>query len=425
MKDGTPSSTEVIIGRNGTNLHWWVGPVSSGHINFGLLDSDGVYKGTKGTSTVTNDEWHHIVAVRDESTNENRIYVDGVKENWVTYDYQGDFKGDGELDIGHLDFVYRYQGIVDEVAIYDRALTDAEIQQHHQDGLAELGYCESPPLEFGDAPEGALAYPSTGMPGSFPTCINCGPVGWIQHNNSFGAFFGPTFDFELDGNAGNCPTFPPYDADECFADDDAGLMFPEPFTIQGPVDFETVVPCPSHTGAPLGMACQTAVWGVDVDIEIHMPGSTDGYVNVLIDWNRDGQWGGSSMCPGGSAPEHVLVDFPVSNGYSGPLSGLSPSPFTIGPNPGYVWARFTISERPVGADWNGEGDFEDGETEDYLLLIPGDANGDGSVDILDVTKVEMMILGLAAETPGADANCDGNVNILDVTQIELIIMGAG
>jgi hypothetical protein len=148
MKDGACTSTEVIIGRNGTNLHWWVGPISSGHINFGLRDSDGVYRGMEGTSTVTNDEWHHIVAVRDENTNENRIYVDGVKENWVTYDYQGDFKGDGELDIGHLDLGYRYEGIVDEVAIYDRALTDAEIQQHHQNGLAGLGYCEAPSIEI-------------------------------------------------------------------------------------------------------------------------------------------------------------------------------------------------------------------------------------------------------------------------------------
>ena len=32
-----------------------------------------------------------------------------------------------------------------------------------------------------------------------------------------------------------------------------------------------------------------------------------------------------------------------------------------------VWMRFTISEVPVGQDWNGEGLFEDGETEDYLL----------------------------------------------------------
>ena len=71
------------------------------------------------------------------------------------------------------------------------------------------------PMDFGDAPEGALAYPSMGVMGFFPTCITVGPLTWIQHTN-FGAWFGPAVDFELDGNAGLCPTFGPYDADECF-----------------------------------------------------------------------------------------------------------------------------------------------------------------------------------------------------------------
>jgi hypothetical protein len=54
-------------------------------------------------------------------------------------------------------------------------------------------------------------------------------------------------------------------------------------------------------------------------------------------------------------------------------------------------------------------------------VIPGDANGDGVVDILDVTKTERIIAMLDAETPGADANEDGVVDIRDVTKIERII----
>jgi hypothetical protein len=54
-------------------------------------------------------------------------------------------------------------------------------------------------------------------------------------------------------------------------------------------------------------------------------------------------------------------------------------------------------------------------------VIPGDANGDGVVDILDVTKTERIIAMLDAETDGADANEDGVVDILDVTKIERII----
>jgi len=56
-------------------------------------------------------------------------------------------------------------------------------------------------------------------------------------------------------------------------------------------------------------------------------------------------------------------------------------------------------------------------------VIPGDANGDGVVNALDITKVERIIVGLDAETPGADANQDGVMNCLDITKIERIIAG--
>jgi hypothetical protein len=62
-------------------------------------------------------------------------------------------------------------------------------------------------------------------------------------------------------------------------------------------------------------------------------------------------------------------------------------------------------------------------TEEESAVDPGDANGDGVVDILDVTKTERIIAGLDAETPGADANEDGVVNALDITKIERIIAG--
>jgi len=56
-------------------------------------------------------------------------------------------------------------------------------------------------------------------------------------------------------------------------------------------------------------------------------------------------------------------------------------------------------------------------------VLPGDANGDGVVNNLDITKVERIIVGLDAETPGADANQDGIVNNLDITKVERIIVG--
>jgi uncharacterized protein YfaS (alpha-2-macroglobulin family) len=56
-------------------------------------------------------------------------------------------------------------------------------------------------------------------------------------------------------------------------------------------------------------------------------------------------------------------------------------------------------------------------------VLPGDGNGDGTVNALDITKVERIIVGLDTQTTGADANQDGNINALDITKVERIIVG--
>ena len=232
-------------------------------------------------------------------------------------------------------------------------------------------------FDFGDAPEGALAYPSSGVIGTFPTCQNVLIASWVQHALGLAHFTSggapqPAWDAEADGNGGLCPAFNPnqYNQDECFADGDAGLMIPGAYTITGPVGSETVGPCPSGTAFPLGTMCQNAAWGPNVDIWVVNNATMQRYVNVLMDWDQSGFWGGAPTCPAaGPAPEHVLVNFPVPAGYNGPLSTLGPPPFLIGPNPGYVWCRFSITDQQVFTDWDGSGVFADGESEDYLLLV--------------------------------------------------------
>jgi len=240
-------------------------------------------------------------------------------------------------------------------------------------------------LEYGDAPEGGIAYPSLGVTGAFPTCITIGLQGYVEHDLSWptGSYFGPSVDGETDGDASLCPPpgcFPSYDDDECYQDGDAGLVnfagLADSFTIDSTI---TVVPCVQGEEQPLGTVCQMATWGVDIDIDIvETADDRDSYVNVLADWNRSGEWSGASDCIAiQDAPEHVLVNWRVPDGYVGPLSNLAPPGFLIGPEPGHVWFRFTIIDQDDGPlyheDWNGEGDFaHGGETEDYLLLIEDD-----------------------------------------------------
>ncbi len=219
--------------------------------------------------------------------------------------------------------------------------------------------------EYGDAPEGSLAYPASGVLGGFPTCVGVGPATFVYHAPWPYQFFGPMKDFEMDGNAGTCPGFMPYDMDECFLDGDAGLITPGSYTIVA----ASVVPCPGSPGGAIGPVCTPAMWGPSLDIFVFNTHNETAFVNVLVDWNQDGFWAPSvqSVC---ASPEYILVDFPVPGGFAGPLSALLPPGFAVGGNAGYVWSRFTITNYPIGIpNWDGSGQFEDGESEDYLLLV--------------------------------------------------------
>ncbi len=58
------------------------------------------------------------------------------------------------------------------------------------------------------------------------------------------------------------------------------------------------------------------------------------------------------------------------------------------------------------------------------VLIPGDTNGDGRVNVSDVTTLVNMILGVVEKDEQlADVNGDGKVNVSDVTALINIILG--
>lgn len=59
-------------------------------------------------------------------------------------------------------------------------------------------------------------------------------------------------------------------------------------------------------------------------------------------------------------------------------------------------------------------------------ILYGDANGDGEVDILDVTLLRQVLAGLANGSllsDGADANADSEVDILDVALLRQVLAG--
>ena len=62
---------------------------------------------------------------------------------------------------------------------------------------------------------------------------------------------------------------------------------------------------------------------------------------------------------------------------------------------------------------------------DYTLEIFGNANEDDTINMQDLTYIELIINEYRDRTELADAKYDGKINMQDVTQIELIILGKG
>ena len=107
------------------------------------------------TGSISTSDWTHIAMTYDGSSFTE--YVNGVPG--VSQPVSGTLVGwaPGWPNIGRGHYLgigsdkYLFNGAIDEVAIYDRALTAEEIQQHYLNGLDGLGYeveCVAPPLDM-------------------------------------------------------------------------------------------------------------------------------------------------------------------------------------------------------------------------------------------------------------------------------------
>jgi len=107
------------------------------------LSGDADWYGHEIISNLAGDTWYHVVAVGNADGDNLKVYLNNVKEvdtahsSWPT-----DF---GNLVIGKQysnESNRHFNGVVDELAIYNRTLSSDEISGHYDDGLAGDGYCE-------------------------------------------------------------------------------------------------------------------------------------------------------------------------------------------------------------------------------------------------------------------------------------------
>jgi hypothetical protein len=159
---------QIFMGRLGTSgttefMHWWwFGLDTNNYVSVSVTNDVGTLEKTdprypnmiSGHSTYgvyyTDNKWHQAVFTLDGNASNAytlKIYVDGELKTTENKTLEtGDFTSAAELNLGwwqnpwSADF--EYQGIMDEPAIYKRALTAAEIYQMYTDGLAHKPYCK-------------------------------------------------------------------------------------------------------------------------------------------------------------------------------------------------------------------------------------------------------------------------------------------
>ena len=106
-------------------------------------------------------EFVHLVGMIDRAANRVKLYVNGELQNFsMPLDDLGSVTNEGSFWIGRVDVfqIHSWVGLVDEVALFDRALSDAEVRGLYESGLR--GMCRR--VEVGiDV-----------RPGTFPNPLN-------------------------------------------------------------------------------------------------------------------------------------------------------------------------------------------------------------------------------------------------------------
>ncbi|MHC4166991.1 MAG: GEVED domain-containing protein [Planctomycetota bacterium] len=252
--------------------------------------------------------------------------------------------------------------------------------------------------DLGDAPDSTnnfgnsmTAYPKgvfTGPRGHFPTVFDdgsgVGPHGPAHLNSQVVAYLGRQITRETEADTGP---------------DEDGINNIRPQSNWPDEDG-------GDDGVVLPLNLPNCGWAtIDYNITVVAPG-TDLWVNVWLDFNRDGDWDDTLTCPRGPAPEwavqnQFLFDLPAGLNQITTPAFLSSHPKNT---PEDIWMRITLSEKPWTGGSNpgelgnaGSGPrtkYEIGETEDYYFApetaddgdcpLCEDVNGDGVIDISDL-----------------------------------------
>ncbi|MFH1725517.1 MAG: Ig-like domain-containing protein [Elusimicrobiota bacterium] len=132
--DGTGQDQEIMAQGSWGSGTWqtWLVPWGSAGTAFGVGGP-----GTYGGPDLTDGQWHQVVGVYDDSDSSQTLYVDGQH---VITTVRGYTASPRQTYIGSRPgYSKNFNGLIDEVAVYARALSPEDIQQAYQDGSQNIG----------------------------------------------------------------------------------------------------------------------------------------------------------------------------------------------------------------------------------------------------------------------------------------------
>lgn len=136
----------TCFGGGGSDAGWVIQVNTAGRIDFGYGNGDPNWTNafTSSTSTVTDNNWHHVVGTLDGAT--IKVYVDGLLESSSPYNGPPQtntrpvYIGKWHNTTGGCSN-RQFNGLIDEVEIFDHALSPSEIAAIYNAGSA--GKCRS------------------------------------------------------------------------------------------------------------------------------------------------------------------------------------------------------------------------------------------------------------------------------------------
>jgi len=277
-----------------------------------------------------------------------------------------------------------------EAAIQRGAVTDGDTGATPNDiwGYGKLdayGALQNMMHDLGDAPDSSNhysvsmnAYP--GVQANFPTVYTGttpltphGPIHWQAGSLATG---GP-----VDSCLGSMVTAEG-EADQGFDEETGNNINPTTDTANGETGTQPWAPSDDGLGlwpARVMTHCVPQTLTYHVNLVTGTVGTH--YVNVWLDWNRDGDWGDVFTCTtANDAPEWAVQDQLITTTTPGIHAMSTPAFLPYQPADPYdpAWVRITLSERPAPTDTltsraDGRGPPEGytyGETEDYYFIHP-------------------------------------------------------